>query len=232
MNNFKDLTGQEFNGIKTIKCVGRDKHGNALWLFRCRCGKEFVATGYKIKTGKTKSCGCYNLEKLEQMRKKYIIKHNSSRTRLYSIWCGMKRRCYKQNDKRYSCYGGRGIKICDEWKNSFIPFYQWAIKNGYKKDAKRGECTIDRVDNNGDYCPENCRWISNREQSINKRNCTYLIVNGKKMCFAEVCRFLGIPLKTAYSRKQYLKNKNPMHIFRDCKDIDKFSIKFLNNGEN
>lgn len=100
--------------------------------------------------------------------------HGLADTRIYIVWRGIKTRCNCPSDTNYKRYGARGIKMCNEWENSFISFYNWAIANGYDTNAKRGECTLDRIDINGNYCPENCRWITNKEQAKNKRTNRYI----------------------------------------------------------
>lgn len=123
-----------------------------------------------------------------------------SKTRLYGIWHGMKTRCYKKDDPNYIRYGARGIRICEEWKNDFVPFYNWAMANGYNPKAKRGTTTIDRIDVNGDYCPENCRWITINEQSNNKTTSRYMAVNGVKHTISEWSKITGIEKSTLKDR--------------------------------
>lgn len=112
-------------------------------------------------SGHTVSCGCYSRDKA---RKKHTS-HGKRFTRLYKVWVNLKQRCLNPKNTSYKYYGERGITICETWKNDFITFYNWAYKNGYDETAPRGLCTIDRIDVNGDYCPENCRWV----EAQNKR---------------------------------------------------------------
>lgn len=114
-------------------------------------------------------------------------KHGLKYTRIYSIWCGIKTRCLNKNSKDYKKYGGRGIKICDEWKNDVGSFNKWAMSNGYKE-----KFSIDRIDVNGDYCPENCRWVDNFTQQRNKRNNVLVGYNGKLITAAECAECVGI----------------------------------------
>lgn len=116
-------------------------------------------------------------------------------TRLYKIWCGMKYRCYNANYDGYNNYGGRGIIVCQEWINDFGNFYEWAIKNGYKDTL-----TIERIDVNGNYCPENCKWATMKEQENNKRNNTVLEYNGEKRTVSEWADKLQVSKETLYSR--------------------------------
>ena len=128
--------------------------------------------------------------------------HNLSKTKLYYIWCAIKKRCYKQNDVAYKNYGGRGIKMCNEWLNDFLSFYNWSIENGYKNNCEgnRNTITLDRIDVDKDYSPDNCRWVSMYEQNINKRNTLYVNYNGKKMPLKKVSDILGITYMTLFSR--------------------------------
>jgi len=122
-------------------------------------GNEVITTGNHLRTGHTKSCGCLNKKNGE---KNPSYKHGKRKTRLYKIFYGMKQRCYNKKNPRYKNYGEKGIKICDEWLDNFMNFYSWAIENGYKDDL-----TIDRINNGGDYEPNNCRWLTRQAQNWN-----------------------------------------------------------------
>lgn len=113
-------------------------------------------------------------------------KHGLCNSRIYGIWCHIKDRCCNSKDARYKDYGGRGIKICKEWKNDFAKFYDWALQNGYKDNL-----TIDRIDVNGDYCPENCRWITMAEQQNNRRDNVFILFNGEKHTISEWAKIVG-----------------------------------------
>lgn len=143
------------------------------WRCHCDCGKMIVVDVCQLVNGKTKSCGCLH----EELLRKGNIKHNGSHDRLYKVFSNMKNRCYNSNSQDYQYYGGRGIKICDKWLNSYLAFKNWAYTNGYDDGAIQGECTIDRIDVNGDYEPENCRWVNISPQLKNRRN--IIKINGK-----------------------------------------------------
>ena len=130
-------------------------------LYKCGfCGTEFRANTHSIKSKNTKSCGCYQKRRCSETQKT----HGLIGTKLYYIWGEIKRRTLNPKHKQYNGYGGRGITICGEWKNDFMSFYDWAILNGYSD-----KLSIDRIDNDGNYCPENCRWVSSNIQNRNKR---------------------------------------------------------------
>lgn len=122
--------------------------------------------------------------------------HGMRHTRIYSIWCDMKKRCYNPNHKSYSNYGAKGITVCSEWKNDFVSFYNWSIANGYTDML-----TIDRIDTAGIYAPSNCRWVSHAEQQRNRNNNVYVTYNGEKVTISELSRLTGISANILYSRK-------------------------------
>ena len=160
-----DLTGQRFTRL-TVICKASPQGRSTRWLCRCACGKEVVATSKHLRDGNTKSCGCY----IHEFVAKRNTTHGLSKSRLYSIWHSMKDRCLNTNHLHFNDYGGRGITICDEWKDNFQAFYDWAYAHGYNESAPQWQCTLDRIDTNGNYCPDNCRWVDMKTQIHNRRN--------------------------------------------------------------
>lgn len=183
MGRFIDLTGQKFGRLTVLERAGSDKKKNATWRCKCDCGKEKVIIGESIRHGKTTSCGCI----LAEFNSNRLKTHGSKPERLYRIWCGMMTRCYNQNTKRYTDYGGRGIQVCEEWKQ-FEVFRDWAIKSGYSEHL-----TIDRIDVNGNYHPTNCRWATMQEQANNTRRNHRFEYNGETHTLSEWARILNIP---------------------------------------
>lgn len=200
MGQKETLIGKKYNKLTVLE-YSYTKNGRRFWKCKCDCGNITIAPTYKLKNGSKKSCGCLLLKKGESNLK--AIKHNKSKTRLYHILDNMKARCYNVNNKRYKNYGGRGIRICEEWldkDNGFLNFYAWAMDNGYKEDL-----TIDRKDVNGNYEPDNCRWRSWKEQANNKTNNFYIEYHEEKHTLQEWSRILPINISWSLLRYRILK---------------------------
>lgn len=201
MGKFQDLTGQKFGRLTVIKRVENSRSKQIRWLCQCDCGNRKVILGNSLKTGKTLSCGCLHNSLLIER----TSIHKKSKTRLYGVWLRMKARCYNPKVKEYTLYGGRGIKICDEWKNNYISFYNWAMSNGYDEKAKYKQCTIDRIDVNGNYEPSNCRWVNSIIQSKNKRSNFLVTYKNETHCLKDWSEILNIDYSVLHKRLKYLK---------------------------
>lgn len=172
------------------KMPGTNKY-NSRALFQCKCGNIKAIIIHSVTTGRTKSCGCLQLA----YAKMKSYKHGDSETRLYRIWGNMKNRCGNPNYTESQYYGGKGITVCKEWQSDFEAFRDWALNNGYSDSL-----SIDRIDGNKGYFPDNCRWVDCKTQSRNRRSCIYIEYNGEKKDLTEWCEILNLPAATIRRR--------------------------------
>lgn len=191
MGRLNDLTGYKFGRLLVMGRSRNDKQGKPMWKCKCECGNEVVVRGAALSQGRTVSCGCYCNE--------IHTTHGGSETRLYHVWRNMKERCYSKTHRAYPDYGGRGIAVCDEWLD-FDNFRKWAMESGYNENASQWVCTLDRIDVNSGYYPQNCRWVDMTEQAKNKRNNRCFEYNGETHTLSEWSNILGIGYQTLYAR--------------------------------
>lgn len=188
-----DLTGLRFGRLVVLGQEGRTKGGKLLWKCQCDCGNIKYTTRDHL--GKdANSCGCLRKEVSANISKT----HGESNTRLYNLWCSMRQRCTEGGAER-TIYYDRGIRVCDEWQ-TYEPFRDWALANGYDKTAKRGATTIDRIDNDKGYSPENCRFVTQTENARNKRNIILVTINGETMPLTVAAEITGHSAKLARGR--------------------------------
>ena len=189
---FKDLTNQKFNRLTVLKLAPKHKNKIA-WLCRCDCGKTIIVLASNLTNNRTRSCGCLKMEKLLQRS----TIHNQRHTKIYEVWKTLKQRCFNPTNISYKNYGGRGITICEDWKNNFSSFYEWSMKNGYKEGL-----SIDRIDNNGNYCPENCRWTDRKTQANNTRTNHFITFRNQTKTIAEWSRHFNLPYSNIFAKLQ------------------------------
>jgi len=195
-----DLKGAVFGRLTVLEYAGNDKHNNAQWKCRCECGTEKVISGASLRTGNTLSCGCYHKEQSSKWTSKHKTTHGKRKSRTYSIWGNMRTRCTNPNYKQYKDYGGRGISICERW----LDFANFLEDMGEAPEGK----TLDRIDNNGNYEPGNCRWATGLEQMSNRANT--VMFEGKALpIWAEE---LGMNYYTLYSRLKRYGTLFPEHL--------------------
>lgn len=169
----RSMVGNVFGDLTVIGIGEHHKYPNGdtalWWKCVCKCGKECVVDGRNLRSGKVKSCGCMKTKMLVNFNSKHGGASRHKEKRLYTIWRGMKQRCENKKNKSYKYYGARGITVYGPWSKDYAKFEEWAYASGYDENAEYGMCTIDRIDNDGDYNPQNCRWVSLAEQNRNKR---------------------------------------------------------------
>jgi hypothetical protein len=186
-----DMVGKRIGRLKIIsEAEYRGKKGKDIYyICECDCGKkkQILGTSLRRKEGGVRSCGCLKIE--------YVKTHGMTGTRIYKIWDAMKYRCLNENCKSYPGYGGRGITVCEEWLEDFMNFYNWAMDNGYSDDL-----TIDRIDNNGNYTPNNCRWATNEIQQNNLSSNVLIEFNGITKTMSEWAKQYDIDYQTFVKR--------------------------------
>jgi len=182
--------GEKYNRLTAIRFDHKDKWGNHYWLFKCDCGNETIKGACAVRNNKTKSCGCLQKENNRSGKNSRI--HGMEGTPIYNVWLSMKQRCLNKNRKDYEYYGGRGIKVCKRW----LKFENFYADMG---DRPKGK-SLDRIDNNGNYEPKNCRWATTIEQSNNKRNNVKITYNGKTLTISQWARMIGVDMRVIWSR--------------------------------
>lgn len=193
----KDLSGQRFGRLVVIR-QGEDyvspsnKH-RTQWQCQCDCGNTVLVEQSNLIRGNSNSCGCLNLDNIVDRS----TIHGDRRSRLYSIWTNMKTRCNNTNSQDYYKYGGRGVSICSAWNNSYESFKEWALSSGYIDNP---QCTLDRIDVNGNYEPENCRWATPEQQANNRRNTINIAFRGEEHTLSEWAKICGIKYHTLFAR--------------------------------
>lgn len=193
MGKFIDISGQRFGRLTVIKRAKNRGEATA-WLCRCDCGNEKVIRTTSIKEGRTKSCGCFNHE--VRVNQKIFLVHGMSHDKQFTIWTNMKRRCSDRESKDYKNYGGRGITVCNEWMT--LEGFWRDMKDGYEEGL-----TLDRIDVNGNYCKENCKWSTPIEQSNNRRSNVYFTAFGVTDTLANLCRIYHVKYKSIFARIRY-----------------------------
>ena len=192
MSEVIDLTGQRFNRLIVIE-PSRTKNGKYAWKCLCDCGNYTIAVGAQLKNGNTKSCGCYK----NDIARKRFMKHGLSRTKLFHVYQGMHSRCENKKSRMYKHYGGRGVSVCEEWSGEagVVNFCEWSMDNGYEEGLQ-----IDRIDNDGNYEPSNCRWVTCQENLMNKSNTLFYEYNGNKKTLQDWAIVSNIPYKRLRAR--------------------------------
>ena len=206
-----DLTGRRFGRLTVIKRMDNYRaesgYQYAMWLCQCDCGNTKVIKAKSLLSGVSNSCGCL----AKELASERMIKHGGYGTSLYNIWNSMRQRCNNPNNNAYHNYGARGISICKEW-DDFNAFRKWAYANGYDDNASKSEMTLDRIDVNKGYYPENCRWANIKQQSNNRRDTIRIEFDGQVHTLSEWAEITDKKYCTLYAR--YKRGWNPQRILQ------------------
>ena len=187
-----DMIGKRFGQLVVVKESLTRKNATVYWICKCDCGNVTKPIkGTALRDGTTQSCGCLVSSSIIKRNRS----HGMSRTPLYRTWGNMVQRCTNPKKIAFKNYGGRGIKVCDDWRTSFESFYEWSINNGYSEGL-----SIDRIDPNGNYCPENCRWIPMKEQGRNRRNTILVDCDGEMKTISQIAKEQGVSHSTVFRR--------------------------------
>lgn len=220
MGKEKSEIGNRYGRLTVVERAENNGRGDAMWKCSCECGNTSVVKGGSLRSGRARSCGCLLSEKSKDRMQAMVTKHGGRGTNLYRVWCGIKERCLNENNKSYHNYGGRGITICDQWKDDFVAFRDWAMENGYKEGLE-----IDRKDNDGPYSPENCRWTTPVENCQNKRGVVPVVITDTRTgieatvrTIAEASRMTGVSQNTIRRMVQGHRTKERQFLFRKKED--------------
>lgn len=189
-----DLTGQRFGILTVIEPIYIETSKRWKWRCKCDCGNETLSYANNLKH--MHSCGCLH----RKWSHERLYKHGKSHSRLFPIWQSMRQRCNNPKNHAYDRYGGRGIKVCKAWDEDFEAFEKWALANGYDENAVGKSCTLDRINNDGDYEPRNCRWADGKVQNNNKNNCVFIEYSGQRKTIAEWSEITGLSHSTILGR--------------------------------
>jgi hypothetical protein len=219
---YQDLSGKRFGKLVVVsRAYGEFK--SVKWLCECDCGKFNIITTASLICGNTKSCGCL------RQSGDYCRTHGQSKSKLWGTWCSMRSRCRYPKKKDYKHYGGRGISVCEDWSNDFMTFYNWSLENGYREGL-----TIDRIDNDGNYEPSNCRWIPFSQQSINRRNVTRITIGDETNVLRYWCRKYQLNYTSIKYRLRVHPEINKAEYLVKCiaGEIHRYqSLKSINNSQ-
>lgn len=195
VSEIKNMVGAKCGRLLVLERAADTPQKQAQWLCRCDCGNTSVVRGSSLRSGRTQSCGCIKIEQTIRQFTTHGCAKKNNRHPLYGVWGSMKRRCYSPKSQYYPIYGGRGITVCDEWINDFSAFFKWALEHGYKKGLQ-----LDRIDNDGNYEPDNCRFATSKTNNLNRRSNHLLEINGETKTIQEWAEESGIARYTIFNR--------------------------------